>query len=124
MARGREWLVEQVRAHLRSRRSDVEEARSRLDAARRDVQALAVGLEATLVRLDRAPFRAGMTVHAAHARHPGVQAIFARHGLPRCPDCAVGADETLGEAAYGEDLDLVTLLRELDALLAFGGYEP
>ena len=123
MARGREWLAQQVRARLRSRRDALEGARSQLSALQRDAQVLAAGLDAAIVRLDRAPFRGEMTVHAAHARHPGVQAVFARHGLPRCPDCAVGADETLVEAAYGEGLDLGTLLRELDALLAVGGYE-
>jgi hypothetical protein len=85
--------------------------------ARTATRAVAERLEATIARLDRSPFTDATTVHAAHARHPGVQAIFARHGLPRCPDCAVGADETLAEAAYGEDLPLVGLLDELNALL-------
>ena len=68
-------------------------------------------------RLDQGPFHAGMTVHAAHDRHPGVAAIFAARGLPACPACAVGVDETLGEAAFGEGFAVEPLLAELNALL-------
>ncbi|MCB9795529.1 MAG: hypothetical protein H6741_22715 [Alphaproteobacteria bacterium] len=63
------------------------------------------------------PFAAEMTVHQAWARHPGVRAIFARRHLPDCPSCAVGADETLAEVAFGYDFDLDALLMELNALL-------
>jgi len=63
------------------------------------------------------PFTQEMTVHRAWARHPGVRGIFARRHLPACPDCAVGADETLAEVAFGYDFDLDALLRELNALL-------
>lgn len=68
-------------------------------------------------RLEQGPFHGGMTVHAAHDRHPGVAAIFAARRLPACPQCAVGADETLGEAAFGEGFGLDDLLRELNLLL-------
>ncbi|MFZ5479688.1 MAG: hypothetical protein ACOZNI_23175 [Myxococcota bacterium] len=110
----REWLAARIRDALADRRvADVADV---LAGARADADALAARVEGAIARLDAGPFRAGMTVHAAHARHPGVQAIFARHGLPRCTDCAVGADETLAEAAEGEGLDLATLLAALDAL--------
>ncbi len=69
----------------------------------------------------RQPFAGHMTVHAAWARHPGVAGIFAGHHLPACPDCAVGADETLAEAAYGYGLDLGALLGQLNALLETPG---
>jgi hypothetical protein len=111
----RTFLADRVRAALAPRR--VDDVAALLARARADADALAARLEREIARADTRPFRPEMTVHAAHARHPGVQAIFARRGLPRCLDCAVGADETLAEAAHGEDLDLRVLLAELDALL-------
>lgn len=87
-----------------------------IDLLQHAVLAAGVAADNLHARLDRSPFVAGLTVHAAHARHPGVGAIFARHGLPRCPDCAVGADETLAEAAFGEGLELTGLLTELNEL--------
>jgi hypothetical protein len=51
-----------------------------------------------------------MTVHAAHDRDPRAAVLFGERGLPRCLDCAVGADETLAEAATGEGFDLEVLL--------------
>ena len=74
-------------------------------------------MEREISRLSRTPFHAGMSIHATHARHPGVQALFARRGLPACTDCAVGADETLEEAAFGEGFDLDGLLHDMNALL-------
>jgi hypothetical protein len=71
--------------------------------------------QANAARLQR--FTAEMTVHAAWARHPGVAAVFAARHLPACPDCAVGADETLAEAAFGYALDLQRLLDQLNGLL-------
>ena len=62
-----------------------------------------------------------MTVHAAWARHPGTARIFRAHHLPACPDCPVGADETLAEAAFGYGLDLDDLLARLNALLGSPG---
>ena len=82
--------------------------------------ARAEGLTAKLTRelaAATAPFTPDMTVHAAWARHPGVEAIFASHNLPACPDCAVGADETLAEAAFGYALSLNDLLDQLNTLL-------
>jgi hypothetical protein len=66
--------------------------------------------------LDSGPFRPGMTVHAAHARHPSVQALFRERGLPGCPDCPVGAEETLAEAAAAEGFALSELLAALEGL--------
>ena len=63
------------------------------------------------------PFTGDMTVHEAWARHPRAKEVFARHHLPACPACAVGADETLAEAAFGYRLSLEDLLGELNAVL-------
>ncbi len=108
----------QVAALLAPRAALLAEARVGADALQAALRTAEPRAAAAVARLDRAPLSAATTVHAAHARHPGVQAIFARHGLPRCTDCAVGADETLAEAAFGEDLPLGALLAELNALLA------
>lgn len=66
-----------------------------------------------LDRHGRGPIDADTTVHAALARSPRAAAALARRGLPACVDCAVGADETLAEAAFGEGFDLDGLLAEL-----------
>lgn len=73
-------------------------------------------LEADLEALT-APFTPTMTIHQAWKRHPGVAAIFARHHLPDCPACPVGADERLEEAAFGYGIPLDPWLAELNALL-------
>lgn len=118
--RGRAWLsgvvAAEARATLAPRREDLAEARAGLTDARAAAAVLATRIERDLARLDVAPLGPSTTVHAAHWRHPGVQAVFARHGLPRCPDCAVGRDETLAEAAWGEGFELAALLEELHAL--------
>lgn len=115
-ARLRVILVEGVRAALAPRRVAWEDARAAADDLRAALARTERTTATTLARLDRSPFTGAMTVHAAHARDPRVQAIFAAHGLPRCTDCAVGADETLAEAAFGEGMSLAGLLAELDAL--------
>ena len=63
------------------------------------------------------PFTPDTTVHQAWARHPAVATIFGRYNLNDCPSCSVGADETLKEAAFGYEMNVVHLLAELNALL-------
>ncbi len=109
-------VATRTRAILVPRAAWLAEARADADAVRTALLAAERHAAAALARLDRSPFSGDTTVHAAHARHPGVQLVFARHGLPRCLDCAVGADETLAEAASGEGLPLDELLKELHAL--------
>lgn len=84
-----------------------------LDATIATIDARIRGLEA---RRDarNAPFSAEMTVHAAWARHPAVAQVFAARGLPDCPACAVGQDETLAEVADGYGFPLQILLTELE----------
>ena len=65
----------------------------------------------------RRPFSGTTTVHRAWARHPGVRGVFAGYHLPACPDCPVGEDETLEEAARGYQIPLSVLLGQLNALL-------
>lgn len=116
-----------IRAEVRARVVTILDARSALVdgaqddllAARRGLGALERALARAAHRRERGPAHGGLTVHAAHDRDPGVAAIFARRGLPACPACAVGADETLAEAAFGEDFALDTLLAELNALPGF-----
>lgn len=107
-----------VRDELAPRREAVIAATAAHDEAHRRLPGLAAGAQHALHIADTGPFRPTMTVHAAHARHPGVRAAFTARGLPACPDCAVGGDETLAEAAFGELFDVDVLLAELNALLA------
>ncbi len=110
------WLTERVRAELAPRIGLVPPVRSALDEALPALDRLDDALDHARARLDPGPFRPEMTVHAAHARHSGVQALFARRGLPGCPDCPVGADETLAEAAAAEGFAVGELLNELEGL--------
>lgn len=116
--RVRAFLTVRTRAHLVPRAEALVAARSEADAVRSVLLLAERTSAAAVARLDTSPISAATTVHAAHARHPGVTGVFARHGLPRCLDCAVGADETLAEAASGEGLPLEMLLAELNGLLA------
>lgn len=113
----RATLTARTRALLEPRATVLAEARADADAVRTALLGAERHVAAAIAGLDDGPFVATMTVHAAHARHAGVGRVFAGHGLPRCLDCAVGADETLAEAASGEGLPLLTLLEELNALL-------
>jgi len=110
-------LRTRARARLAPRAEALAGVRAEAESARVALLTAERRVSAALARLDRAPLTAATTVHGAHARHPGVGAVFTRHGLPRCTDCAVGADETLAEAAAGEGFSLETLLDELNALL-------
>lgn len=71
-------------------------------------------LQAELERVR--PFTAQTTVHEAWARHPGVAQVFAAFHLRACPDCAVGARESLREAAAGYGLSLPDVLDRLNRL--------
>ena len=114
--RVRKWLTAAVTGQLNERKVLMEPLRKDLDALVPPTDALDDALVAALSRLDPGPFRGEMTVHAAHARHPGVGRIFASRGLPACPACAVGADETLAEAAEAEGFPLSELLADLRGL--------
>ncbi len=97
-------------------RDSSQELRSEVTALALAAEKLHDELASSAVRLNPGPFREDMTVHAAHARHPATRRVFAARGLPHCPSCAVGADETLAEAASAEGLDLQELLAALRAL--------
>lgn len=105
-----------VREALAERRAAWLPALAEVEALRGRVRTLDRAVEAAAPRYDRTPIGPGLTVHAAHARDPRVQAVFARHGLPDCPSCAVGADETLAEAALAEGFSVDALLAELRTL--------
>ncbi|MCP4808823.1 MAG: hypothetical protein GY913_01940 [Proteobacteria bacterium] len=112
-------LRDRVEEHLSARLEPAQSLRHDADSMK---QAIA-GVEARIERLERArdarsaPFSGDMTVHAAWARHPGVAAIFTARGLPGCPACAVGQDETLAEVADGYGFPLQLFLAELEDLL-------
>ena len=112
----RSWVRARIVHALEERRAALDDARGELLALRQSVGAAEVRAAAVAARFDPAPFRLDMTVHAAHARGAAVAAAFARRGLPNCPACAVGADETLAEAAFAEGFPIAALIDELNAL--------
>lgn len=113
----RELLAQRVRAALEPRRGLTDEGWAVADTILAETRAVEARAAGVVARLDREPLSGRLTVHAAHARHPGVQAVFAQFGLPACTSCAVGADETLEEAAKGEGFELEALLAALRPLL-------
>lgn len=115
-ARFRGWLADRVGAELAPRLQLLEPLREELALALPPLDELDDALVRARSRLDPGPFRPEMTVHAAHARHPAVAAIFRARGLPGCPDCPVGADESLAEAAAAEGFALGELIHELEGL--------
>ncbi len=120
-----DWLLLQLQASVRRcltpRRTDHQQLQAELAQLRAQLATHRNFIEAELQRLDRAPVDANTTVHGAHQRHPRVREIFASFGLPACPDCAVGAEESLQEAAFGEQLPLATLIGRINALLLSPG---
>ena len=109
-------LSTRVRAFLLPRLEAVRQAQAETRALVSEIERVELALAQLQARLDRGPFHGGMTVHAAHLRHPGVAEVFRRRGLPGCPACAVGADESLTEAARGEGFAIDELLVELNSL--------
>ncbi len=105
-----------IRGILDDRRHAAVLIRADLAAARPTLRALEHTVDAVAPVFDRRPLGPDLPIHAAHARDPRVREVFARHGLPNCPACPVGADETLAEAAFSEGFDVDQLLAELVAL--------
>jgi hypothetical protein len=124
-ARLQDWLLGHIRASvhrsLAPRRAAHQQLQLELDELRRGLLAQRRFIEKELQRLDRSPVDGSTTVHAAHQRHPKVQEIFASYGLPGCLDCAVGAEESLQEAAFGEELPADVLIGRINALLLSPG---
>lgn len=115
--RAHEW------AGLQQALGDLEQAAGSLAAGLARAETLAAELTEQLAARHRR-FTPEMTVHAAWALHPGVRGIFTARHLPACPDCAVGADETLAEAAFGYALELDRLLAQLNSLLGDDAASP
>lgn len=109
--RAREVMARTLQAQRRAA-ADLRESAEALRRARAHADR---ACEEAAARL--APFQRSTTVHQAWARHPGVRRIFARYHLYACPDCSVGMDETLEEAAFGYEIELSGLLGELNGLL-------
>lgn len=105
-----------MRGVLSERSAALADARAAFEAGVPAADALDDALVRARNLVDPGPFRPDMTVHAAHARDPRVRDVFAARGLPACPSCAVGADETLAEACSAENLSLPELLDALRAL--------
>jgi hypothetical protein len=112
----RVWLHRRVEAIADLQATEIRGGLDEVQRAREQADALEDRLNAAASRLDTGEIRSEMTVHAAHARDPRVRRIFAERGLPDCPSCAVGAEETLAEAAAGEGFPLDELLARLRAL--------
>ena len=115
-SRVRGWTQGRVRVILAERTAAMDAVRSELGAVRLGVDATERAAVAVAGRHDRTPFHLDMTVHVALSRHPAVAVALSRRGLPACADCAVGADETLGEAAFAEGFDASALVEELNRL--------
>lgn len=120
--RVRSWLLGlaaeaacEALAERRRAAASLSVAAGAMGAACADLEA---ALRAVEDRIEAArPFRAETTVHRAWARHPGAPGVFARYHLLACPECPVGADETLAELALGYRVPLDALLDQLNALL-------
>ena len=95
-------------------RGQIAEIRLKLEGLRgalEEGEALIGGL------LAPAPVTKDSTVHDVWARSGEIRDLFARHHLPGCGDCPVGADETLAEMALGHRIDLEDFLQSLKDLL-------
>lgn len=110
----REGIRSRAREELAPRGEALEAARADLRNALSRLERLEGASADALARYDLSPVDADTTVHVALRKHPRAQEALARRGLPRCADCAVGGDETLLEAAFGEGFDLEGLLAELN----------
>ena len=112
------WLrtFAEAEAARQVRRLDAAEARQQELSHR--ISRLGERVQLLRNRLERAPFRSGMTIQAALARHPGAGKVFSERHLPGCHLCAVRFDETIGEAAEAYGIPLDDWLSDLNALLS------
>ena len=62
-----------------------------------------------------ARYRADMLIRDVLTSHQDAARVFARHGLA-CPSCLAADMETLGAVAHMHDVELETLIAELNAL--------
>ncbi|MEN9785977.1 MAG: hypothetical protein RLZZ299_1241 [Pseudomonadota bacterium] len=115
-------VPEGLRAVLRARIAACL-APARPDDLRADSEAVRARLRDARLRLDRLAARAhvgpphpDMTMHALLTAWPEARAVLARRGLPACDACAVGAEETLAEAAALEGFDLPGVLTDIRSL--------
>lgn len=106
-----------IREVLDGRRQALLLARVEVSRLRAPLRATERRVERAAALFDRRPLGPALTIHAAHARDARVQQVFARHGLPDCSSCPVGADETLAEAAFAEGFDVEQVI---DALRGLG----
>ena len=106
-------LEARVRRELGPRRESVAGTRAGLEGVAARLPGLRARLAELRARAHVGPPTSDMTVHALLASHPGAAEALAARGLPACGDCAVGADETLAEAARLEGFDLPSLLLSL-----------
>lgn len=116
----RTGLKERLRERVQKELEPLRIAADSVTIERRELARMLTSLRdriATIESIETGDFHGEMTVHAAWRRHPGVAEVFAGYGLPDCPSCSVGVDETLSEAADGYEIPLPTLLSELQALL-------
>ena len=107
-------LRARVEACLAPARPD--DVRAGADAVRAGVGGVRVRLDHLAARAHVGPPHAGMTLHAVLTTWPAARAVLARRGLPACDACAVGADETLAEAAALEGFDLEGVLSDIRSL--------
>lgn len=117
---GRAWIEAQVRGILVERQQLWSGVPGEVESLQAQIKQAHHRISHDIERLDRQPFSLSTPIHVAWRRHPGVAGVFHRYGLPRCLDCAVGADETLAEAALSEGFSADQLLAELNALLRGG----
>jgi hypothetical protein len=114
---GRAWIEAHARSILSERQALWAPLPGEVEALQTQIKQAHIRISQDIERLDRQPFTLATPIHVAWRRHPGVGAVFRRYGLPRCLDCAVGADETVAEAALSEGFSASQLLEELNALL-------
>jgi hypothetical protein len=110
------WATPLIRRALDERRHAIEAVNADLDAARARLSELERKVQRSGARFDRTPLGPSLTIHAAHARDARVQHVFSSFGLPNCPACPVGADETIAEAAFAEGFDAAALITALSGL--------
>jgi len=110
------WATPLIRRALNDRRLAVEAVNADLQSAQVRVRGVEREVERNAARFDRTPLGPTLTIHAAHARDERVQQVFSSFGLPNCPACPVGADETIAEAAFAEGFDAAALIAALSAL--------
>ena len=121
--RMRAWLRARIEQEVRAHTDSLRPLPMEMNTLKRDADVVSARLDGLATLLAHPWVHKDMTVAQAWNLHPAIREVFARRNLPACPDCPVGEDETLEEAAVGHGFPLLEMIHEMERCLGREAHE-